>query len=76
MSSMAIGQAEPSYLRRSSDIDPIFGKENFVWAPMKDVHTTEALEALLRDLRAADAAGSKDKVIRALQKAGERAAKQ
>lgn len=57
-------------------IDPIFGKENFVWAPNRaGVHTKEALEALLRDLRAADALGSKDAVIGALQIAGKRAAK-
>lgn len=71
---MAIGQAEPSYLRRSSDFDPIFGKENFVWAPMKDVHTTEALEALLADLRRADRMGSRDDVVKALAEAGRRAA--
>src|SRR5690606_13398807 len=56
-------------------IDPIFGKENFVWAPNKaGVHTIDTLEALLRDLRMADVSGSKQAVVDALTKHGKIAA--
>jgi len=41
---------------------------------MQNVHTIEALEALLKDLRMADASGSRKAVEDALQKHGKIAA--
>src|SRR5581483_6141794 len=61
-----LGEAQKELVRegqailRKVGIDPIFGKEVLVWAPngVKGQHGIDALEEVMRELRALDKAGA------------------
>ncbi len=61
---------------RKYGIDPVTGIENLTWAPnVKGQHTLENLQAVVNELKEADAAGSpKSYIIEVLNKHGELAA--
>ncbi len=57
------------------DINPIFGRENLIWAPnIAGQHTTEALQKVVDELRRADSRGTRKAVERALARMGKIAA--
>lgn len=63
---------------RQHGIDPIFGKENFVWAPnITGQHTEAMLEPLVMQLeKIGNARGAtKDQVVKVLQEFGTKASR-
>ncbi|MDT2047708.1 AHH domain-containing protein [Priestia flexa] len=68
---------EGQELLRKYGIDPIIGKENLVWAPNRVAgqHSIAALENVVNQLKAVDAAGADlDDIIEILQDLGKQAA--
>lgn len=68
---------EGQEILRKYDIDPIWGKENLVWAPnrIKGQHTTEVLERVVVTLREAyEEDFDRDEIINLLKKLGQEAA--
>jgi hypothetical protein len=68
---------EGQALLRRYDIDPIFGKENLVWAPnrIQGQHDIHALRYVVEQLKAVEAAGgTRQQIIRMLNRLGEIAA--
>ncbi|WP_102691524.1 pre-toxin TG domain-containing protein [Rummeliibacillus pycnus] len=68
---------EGQELLRKYGIDPIIGEENLVWAPNRIAgqHSIEALENVINQLKAVDAAGADvDDIIEILEDLGKQAA--
>ena len=68
---------EGQALLRKYDIDPIFGKENLVWAPnrIKGQHSYDALEHVVSTLKQTDEMfGTLEEMIKALKRLGKTAA--
>lgn len=68
---------EGQTILRKAGIDPIFGPENLVWAPLRagGQHGPEALENVVSTLRSLDGIGSYRDFVEALEELGQLAAR-
>lgn len=69
---------EGQAILRKHGIDPIYGKENLVWAPMKiaEQHGPDSLKEIVDALKAVDADGKGyDDIVKVLTKFGQVAAR-